>query len=203
MIVSKLSQVLFERQLKISDVARETGITRPTLTSLYSGKSKGINFDTLDKLCKFFSLTPNELFAFYDFEFDNVLINTLNSDMFLNAVLPSVKLHFVSSFPVFLGFYGGIPLKGNKFEPIKFIGYFTNIKGKSANHLDVRLCIYSLPTEEMKFLASSVAKTLIYQSLHNVIDTNFSNIYSLTTYSVIRNLENFEQDFNIDNVTNK
>lgn len=62
MIVCKLSEILGKKKLKIADVVRDTGITRPTLTSLYYEKGKGINFDTLDKLCKCLSVTPGELF---------------------------------------------------------------------------------------------------------------------------------------------
>lgn len=202
MIVSKFSKILHERQLKISDVARITGITRPTLTSLYSGKSKGINFDTLDKLCKFFSLTPNELFAFYDFEFDNVIINNVNGVSFLKAISPSVSIHF-RGFPVFLGFYGNVPLKGSSFKPFKFFGYFTNRTGKNPNHLDVMEMIYCQSNDEMRFLAMSVVTPLIRQSLTNVVDTNFDNIDYFTTHVVFRDLEDFEHDFNIANLINK
>ena len=61
MIVSKLSQILRRKKLKLIDVIRATGITRPTLTSLYYGKGTGINFDTMDKLCRFLNVTPGEL----------------------------------------------------------------------------------------------------------------------------------------------
>ena len=198
MIVSKLSLILEERFLKISDIARETGVTRPTLTSLCNGSSKGINFDTLDKLCRFLSVTPNELLAYYDFEFDNVSINTVNSDIFKSSLNPFV----FGDFPMLLGFYGKLPVKENQLEPIKFIGYFTNKSNEFRHHLEVKIIIYSQP-DEMRFLASTVAKPLISKSIEDIVDTNFNDIYSLRFFVRYKDLDKFEYDFSTDNISHK
>lgn len=68
MIICKLSEILGRKRLKISKVIKDTKISRPTLTSLYYSKSKGINFDTLSTLCSYLSVTPNELLVFYDID---------------------------------------------------------------------------------------------------------------------------------------
>lgn len=44
-----------------SELSRQTGITQKQLSALETGKTKGITFDTLTKLCTFFSCTPNDL----------------------------------------------------------------------------------------------------------------------------------------------
>ena len=44
-----------------SELSRHTGITQKQLSALETGKTKGITFDTLAKLCLFFNCTPNEL----------------------------------------------------------------------------------------------------------------------------------------------
>lgn len=75
MIIVKLSEILGQKKLKISDVMAKTGITRPTLTSLYYDKAKGINFDTLDKLCKFLSVSVNDLLLFYDIDIKSITID--------------------------------------------------------------------------------------------------------------------------------
>ena len=49
-INNKISAALAGRLLKISQVSRDTGISRTTLTNLYYRKA--VSFDTLDKLCK-------------------------------------------------------------------------------------------------------------------------------------------------------
>lgn len=44
-----------------SELSRRTGITQKQLSVLEAGKTKAITFDTLAKLCMFFSCTPNDL----------------------------------------------------------------------------------------------------------------------------------------------
>lgn len=49
------------RRISQSELSRQTGITQKQLSALEAGKTKGITFDTLTKLCMFFSCTPNDL----------------------------------------------------------------------------------------------------------------------------------------------
>lgn len=44
-----------------SELSRQTGITQKQLSALETGKTKAIAFETLAKLCEFFSCTPNDL----------------------------------------------------------------------------------------------------------------------------------------------
>lgn len=44
-----------------SELSRQTGITQKQLSALETGKTKGITFETLAKLCLFFSCTPSDL----------------------------------------------------------------------------------------------------------------------------------------------
>lgn len=59
---NNLSKILGERLLKISTVAKETGISRTTLTSIYYKRNKGISNDVLLKLCNYLKITPNDFF---------------------------------------------------------------------------------------------------------------------------------------------
>lgn len=61
MIQNNLSKILGKRQLEITKVNQDTGISRTTITSLYYNRAKGINFDTLSTLCEYLDITPNEL----------------------------------------------------------------------------------------------------------------------------------------------
>ncbi len=55
MIKSNLSVLMAKRKCRnIVKISADTGISRTTLTSLYYDKSMGIQFETLDKLCKYF-----------------------------------------------------------------------------------------------------------------------------------------------------
>ncbi|WP_398312885.1 helix-turn-helix domain-containing protein [Zoogloea sp.] len=51
MIKCHLSRLLGERKLKISDVTRDTGINRGTLTRLYHETAERVELDVLDALC--------------------------------------------------------------------------------------------------------------------------------------------------------
>ena len=50
-----------ERKIKISDLARDLDVHRNTITLLYYEKAKRIDFDVLDKLCKYFECSVGDL----------------------------------------------------------------------------------------------------------------------------------------------
>lgn len=51
MIKCHLSRIMGEKKLKISDIARDTGINRGTITRLYQETAVRVDFDVLAKLC--------------------------------------------------------------------------------------------------------------------------------------------------------
>ena len=53
MIKCNLSRLMGEKKLKISDVSRDTGINRGTITRLYQETAVRVEFDVLDQLCKY------------------------------------------------------------------------------------------------------------------------------------------------------
>ncbi len=56
MIKCHFARLLGERKLKISDVARDTGINRGTLTRLYYENAERIDLDVIDVLCDYFAV---------------------------------------------------------------------------------------------------------------------------------------------------
>lgn len=61
MIRCHFARLLGERKLKISDVSRDTGINRGTLTRLYYETSERIELEVLDQLCEYFNIDLPEL----------------------------------------------------------------------------------------------------------------------------------------------
>lgn len=61
MIKCHLSKLLGERKLKISDVARETGINRGTITRLYQETAVRVEFEVLEKICIFLGCDIGQL----------------------------------------------------------------------------------------------------------------------------------------------
>ncbi len=68
MLIPNLSVLLAERRLTLSRVAQDTGISRTTLTALTGRSAKGIQFDTLNTLCKYLKVTPDALFIYRPFD---------------------------------------------------------------------------------------------------------------------------------------
>ncbi|MCH8493005.1 MAG: helix-turn-helix transcriptional regulator [Idiomarina sp.] len=66
MIKCNFAELLGARKLKISDVVRETGINRSTLTRLYHETTSRIDFETLETLCRFLECDVGELLKVVD-----------------------------------------------------------------------------------------------------------------------------------------
>lgn len=60
--IRKFAKLLAERGETINSLSRATGISRPTLYRYYYGEEvKGIQFDTLDALCKHFDMSVQDV----------------------------------------------------------------------------------------------------------------------------------------------
>jgi putative transcriptional regulator len=66
MIKCHLSKLMGERKLKIADLARELGVHRNTITLLYYEKAKRIDFDVLEKLCKYFNCKVSDMLEYIE-----------------------------------------------------------------------------------------------------------------------------------------
>jgi putative transcriptional regulator len=53
-----------ERKLKISDVARMTGVNRGTITRLYQETAVRVELDTLEALCRLLDCGVGDLFEY-------------------------------------------------------------------------------------------------------------------------------------------
>lgn len=61
MIKCNLSRIMGERRLKVSDLARETGINRGTITRLYNETAIRVDFNVLEALCRYFECQVGDL----------------------------------------------------------------------------------------------------------------------------------------------
>ncbi|HCM90751.1 MULTISPECIES: helix-turn-helix transcriptional regulator [Vagococcus] len=75
MIINRLGILMAERGIKISDVFEATNISRSTLTSISQNESKMIQLETIDSLCNYFDITPNEFFDYapYILKYDSYI----------------------------------------------------------------------------------------------------------------------------------
>ena len=58
----RLWELMAERNLKITQVSKDTGLSRPTLNNIKFNRIKAIQMNTIDILCNYFRITPGELF---------------------------------------------------------------------------------------------------------------------------------------------
>lgn len=63
LISQKLRVLLAENRVSASYVSADTGIAQSTLSRIINGKSKSIEFRTIEKLCKYFGIKPRDLFT--------------------------------------------------------------------------------------------------------------------------------------------
>lgn len=68
MVHCNLSTLMGMKRYTIQDVHDNTGLSRNTVSKLYSDKATRIDFETIEKLCKLFDCTPNELFSIKNFD---------------------------------------------------------------------------------------------------------------------------------------
>ena len=68
MIRCHLRRLLGERKLKISDVARDTGINRGTLTRLYYETAERIELDAINRLCQYLNVAVADLLEYQNSE---------------------------------------------------------------------------------------------------------------------------------------
>ena len=116
MLKSNLKVLLAERDLKITQVSFDTGISRTTLTSLISGYAKGIQFETMNTLCNYLKITPNDLFLYVSCE---VKIEPINHFYFKTGS-PNNYLDFSITIT-----------KDRKENSFWFTGYLYNLEEKS------------------------------------------------------------------------
>ncbi|MEY8463303.1 helix-turn-helix domain-containing protein [Streptococcus merionis] len=62
MIKNNLKRILEQRGISINKLSNETGISRPTLTSLANNESQGIQFETLEKILVHLKVSLTDLF---------------------------------------------------------------------------------------------------------------------------------------------
>ena len=65
MIESKLHILMGHKKIRsIRQLSEQTGVTRLSLSKLYNGDAKGIEFSTLSTLCAFFDCSVGDLLEY-------------------------------------------------------------------------------------------------------------------------------------------
>ncbi|MCT1507035.1 helix-turn-helix domain-containing protein [Staphylococcus hominis] len=85
MIRNRLSELLSERGLKTSRVAKDVKIARSSLTSMIQNDSEMIRYDAIDKLCRYLNISVNDFFEYVPINIE-ITIENIESLVNFNSV---------------------------------------------------------------------------------------------------------------------
>lgn len=102
MLKTNLSVLMAERGMKIADLHEKTNISKTTLMALAENSGKGVQFDTVDKLCVFFGITPKEFFVYSPYIFSYNFLNEYDGVFKILGVTVKNK-YYIKTF--YLSFY--------------------------------------------------------------------------------------------------
>lgn len=92
MIITNLAMLLAQRQMKITRVASDTGISRTTLTALSKNNSKGVQLETMDTLCQYLSVSPADFFEYLPFDVSADVVITKNETFASDATISHIPI---------------------------------------------------------------------------------------------------------------
>lgn len=81
MIRNKLSDLLGQRQMKISRLSLLTGIARSTLTPIYFNQTEMIKIETINKICMALNINVNDFFESVNFDIDFIYDEDTNEEI--------------------------------------------------------------------------------------------------------------------------
>ncbi|MCT4397331.1 XRE family transcriptional regulator [Pediococcus ethanolidurans] len=83
MIRNNFAIILAERQLRITRVANDTGISRTTLTALSQNSTKMVQIETVNNLCMYLDISTQEFFSFIPIDVNfNVYVGELDENQY-------------------------------------------------------------------------------------------------------------------------
>ncbi|WP_302411330.1 helix-turn-helix transcriptional regulator [uncultured Veillonella sp.] len=171
MIRNNLKVILAENNVRISKLANDTGIARSTITALSENRSKGIQLDTMNTLCKYLQVTPSDLFVYAPIDitpsvFDMRVIG-YKKEATQDYNIKAMEIHCT----LFLNFDTGIEKFSEEFNATgkyinddygKIIFNFTAIDD-TATQLKAKSIIDNLPTTLRNDVYQAIRETLSHE----------------------------------------
>ncbi|AQD20431.1 MULTISPECIES: helix-turn-helix domain-containing protein [Staphylococcus] len=157
MIQSRLSVLMAERGLKISDLYEETGISKTTLMAVAENTGKGVQFDTVDKLCNFLGVTPCEFFDYspYIVETKKSNFSEGNLEGFeIRIKKQNYEKYFNLDIYVFSGDSYDIPLKKGEFD------YYISLVLQDSDHYSEHEFYHFLTNMSISFRIDFINKLI-------------------------------------------
>lgn len=180
MILCNLNVLLAKRQLKISRVYNDTGISRSTLTALASGEPKGIQFDTINTLCKYLKITPSDLFLYSPIDI-NITLGDVICHHSLNSFYDVQEVKLQGS--IFLNFdtpNGAITNELKIDSTIHNGQYYIFLSAIDENNRNYEKILESLDDNFIVSISKNIKYLLSKELNHYIVENNLSfNILNL------------------------
>ena len=64
LIKNYLRIIMDEKYVRVTELAKQTGLSRTTITALKENKAKMIQLNTINKLCQALEVTPGDFFEY-------------------------------------------------------------------------------------------------------------------------------------------
>ena len=91
MIKCNLAVLLAERELKMADIIKDTSLSKTAIRGLYYNTSKGIQFETLDKICEYLKVSAGDLLVHYYFDYKITKFTLHNNNTFSCEIALTLK----------------------------------------------------------------------------------------------------------------
>lgn len=214
MLRNNLSMLLTERQLRISKLANDTGISRTTLTSLSTNSSKMVQIETVNKLCQVLKISPADFFEYVPFDFEYTFdegeassddpadgIPTYDSVLFINVLenmnrVDTIELQGFTEYYNFNGANGsGTLMTGTGLYP-------SNEEQLSKLNLYLKQVSVAFIPDIKKEIVNAVEKSLTSNG-ENKIDSSCEISFDETFEQYQTKLKNRNTNSSPDNQTNK
>ena len=219
MLYFKLDKIMDDRGLNINKVSSETKISRPSLTAIYNNESRGVQFDTLEKLMKYLNVHLNDLIEetkeTATLKFENSISKVLNNATNVNdlnilvkdsdKVLPGGELQVFSATItihskinkdiVSAPFHFVIKIVRNPNNPTKILSlsslfYRSNSKDEPLD--DVTTAINSFAPIEMKSFISKILDSWL-KTYKKIKSTFIPDIHELDDGLILFTMESFDK----------
>ena len=167
MILCTLKKLIEDNNKTQSEISDATGITRPTLLSLIKNENKGIRYETINQLCKYFGINMSELLVY-------------------SPVNVELKEILIEEFP----FSIYIPLnEGEMSYSVSIIYEIDNIEFEFDTNLNVSKKTNSLKPTNKVFFSSIIYEDELAKLNSKEFDLNFIKLYNDTIDldSIIKN----------------
>lgn len=181
MIISNLSEILGKKRIKIAQVIKDTGISRPTLTSLYYNNSSGINFDTLSKLCKYLDVKPNDILYYSEIGIIDISVKFGDfsiSDETIDDQGNSAEVIDSADFK------GVVKLENLDFNELTFEGYLKQDSYRDKEDFSLYLKL-NIPKDVYNLFIDDTVQTYLEESIIGNILEAFDSVYGYAVISSI------------------